>query len=124
MELQIDIELQEGLLMVTAIGNFTFEAALRLLKQVCDTAKEKEVNKILVNCLAMDGELSIFERYHLGAEFATYLKERQMNPKFAFVGEPPTVDGFAVRVGQNRGLVAEVFSNQQDALKWLKQWPS
>jgi hypothetical protein len=47
-----------------------------------------------------------------------------MNPKFAFVGKPPTIDGFAVRVGQNRGLVAEVFSNQQDALKWLKQWPS
>jgi len=60
----------------------------------------------------VDGELSIFERYHLGAEVATYLKQRQMNPKFAFVGKPPTVDGFAVRVGQNRELVAEVFSNQ------------
>ncbi len=123
MELQIDIELQEGLSIVTAIGTFTLDAALRLLKQVCDTSKEREVNKILVNCLAMDGELSLFDRYDLGAQVATYLKQHQMNPKFAFVGKPPTIDGFAVRVGQNRGLVAEVFSSQQEALKWLEQWP-
>jgi hypothetical protein len=42
MDLRIDIELQGGLLLVTASGNFTFDAALRLLKQVRDTAKEKE----------------------------------------------------------------------------------
>jgi hypothetical protein len=54
MDLRIDIELQGGVLLVTATGNFTLDAALRLLKQVCDTAKEKEVNKILVNTLAME----------------------------------------------------------------------
>jgi dihydroxyacetone kinase len=108
-------------LIVTAVGNFTFDAALRLFMQVCDTVKENEVNKILVNGLAMDGELSTLERYDLGAQVATYLKQRQMSPKFAFVGKPPTIDGFAVRVGQNRGLVAEVFSSQQEALKWLEQ---
>jgi hypothetical protein len=42
MDLRIDIELQGGLLLVTASGNFTFDAALRLLKEVRDTAKEKE----------------------------------------------------------------------------------
>jgi hypothetical protein len=107
MDLRIDIELRGRILLVTASGNLTFDAALRLLKQVCDTAKEKEVNKILVNSLAVDGELSTFERYSLGVEVAAYLKQRQMNPRLAFVGKLPTTDGFAVRVGQNRGVTTE-----------------
>jgi hypothetical protein len=57
MDLQITSELKEGILVVTTSGSIAFDEALRLLKQVFDTAKEKEVNKILVNGLAMDGEL-------------------------------------------------------------------
>jgi hypothetical protein len=53
MDLQIDIELQGGILLVTASGSFTFDAALRLLKQFCDMAYETRVSTILVDCLAM-----------------------------------------------------------------------
>ena len=124
MDLRIDIELREGLLLVTASGTFAFDAALLLLKQVCDTAKEKEVSKILVNALAVDGELATVERYRLGTEVTAYLKQRGMSPRLAFVGKPPTVDGFGVRVAQNRGITAEVFSGQIEALRWLDKWPS
>jgi len=124
MDLRIDIELREGLLLVTASGTFAFDAALLLLKQVCDTAKEKEVSKILVNALAVDGELATVERYRLGTEVTAYLKQRGMSPRLAFVGKPPTVDGFGVRVAQNRGITTEVFSGQIEALRWLDKWPS
>ncbi len=124
MDLHIDIKLQGGVLLVTASGKVAFDVALRLLKQVCDTAKKKEVNKILVNSLAVDGGLSTLERYSLGVEVAAYLKQRQMNPRLAFVGKLPTTDGFGVRVGQNRGVSTEVFSSQQEALNWLDKWPS
>jgi len=123
LKLQIDIEVQGGLLLVTAKGNLAFDAALRLLKQVFDTAKEKEVNKILVNCLGLNGKLSTFERYNLGAELATYLRQGGIEPRLAFVGKPPTIDGFGVRVGQNRGVITEVFSSQQEAVNWLAIWP-
>src|SRR5260370_1573230 len=119
MDLPIDFEFQGGLLLVTASGSLAFDAALRLLKQVCDTAADKQVTKILVNGLAVDGELSTFERYGLGVEVAAYVKQRQMNPRIAFVGKPPAMDGFGVRVGQNRALTTEMFSSQQDALNWL-----
>ena len=109
--------------MVTARGNLAFDAALRLLKQVFDTAKEKEVNKILVNCLGLNGKLSTSERYNLGAELATYLRQGGIEPRLAFVGKPPTIDGFGVRVGQNRGVITEVFSSQQEAVNWLAIWP-
>jgi len=124
MDLRIDIELREGLLLVTASGTLAFDAALLLLKQVCDTAKEKEVSKILVNALAVDGELATVDRYRLGTEVTAYLKQRQMSPRLALVGKPPAVDGFGVRVAQNRGITTEVFSSQQEALRWLGKWPS
>ena len=124
MDLHIHIESQEGLLLVTASGSLAFDVALRLLKQVFDTATEKQVNKILVNGLAVDGKLSTLERYSLGVEIAAYLKQRQMNQKVAIVGKPPSVDGFGVRVGQNRGVITEFFSSQQEALNWLDCWPS
>jgi hypothetical protein len=110
--------------LVTASGNLAFDAALRLLKQVCDTAKEKEVNKILVNALAVDGKISTLERYRLGVEVVAYLGKLEMNPTLTFVGKPPTIDGFGVLVAQNRGVGTEVFSSQQKALSWLDKRPS
>jgi hypothetical protein len=124
MDLNIDIELQGGLMLVTARGNLAFDAALRLLKEVCDTAAEKQVNKILVNSLAVVGDLSTLERYNIGVEVAAYIMQRKMNSKLAFVGQPPAIDGFGVRVAQNRGVTVEVFSSQQEALNWLDIWPS
>ena len=111
-------------MLVAARGDLAFDAALRLLKQVCDTAAEKQVDKILVNSLAVDGELSTFERYRIGVQIAAYIRQRQMNPRLAFVGQPPEIDGFGVRVAQNRGVATEVFSSQQEALNWLDMWPS
>jgi uncharacterized protein (DUF2384 family) len=119
MDLHIDIELQGELMLVTARGDLAFDAALRLLKQVCDTAAEKQIDKILVNSLAVDGELSTFERYRIGVQVAAYIKQRQMSPRLAFVGQPPEIDGFGVRVAQNRGVATEVFSSQQEAWNWL-----
>jgi len=124
MELQITTELKGRMLLVTATGSYTFDAALRLLKQVLDTAKEKQVSKILVNTLAMNRELSIIDRHILAVEVVEYAKRNQMVPRLAFVGKPPTVDGFGVRVAQNRGLTTDVFSSEQEALNWLEKWPS
>ena len=124
MDLHIEIELTGGVLLVTASGTQTFDAALRLLKQILDTAAERQVNKILVNSLAVEAELSTGDRYRLAIEIVAYLKQRQMSPRVAFVGKPPSMDGFGVRVGQNRGLSTEIFPTQQDALNWLNKWPS
>ena len=124
MDLHIEIELTGGVLLVTASGTQTFDAALRLLKQILDTAAERQVNKILVNGLAVEAELSTGDRYRLAIEIVAYLKQRQMSPRVAFVGKPPSMDGFGVRVGQNRGISTEIFPTQQDALNWLNKWPS
>jgi hypothetical protein len=55
MDLHTDIELRGNVLLVTASGSVELHAALRLLKEACDTAKHKGVSKILVNTLGVDG---------------------------------------------------------------------
>jgi hypothetical protein len=123
MDLHIDIELQGELLLANAIGSAAYDPALRLFKQIFDAAAERRVNKILVNTLAVEGELSPLERYHLGAELAAYLKQRRMNPRVAVVGKPPTTNGIAVGIARNRLVTAEVFSSEQEAREWLDKWP-
>jgi len=119
MDLHIEIELQGELLVVVAAGSVRFDAASRLFKQVWERAAECRVNKILLNFLATDGELATFERYDLGVEAAEYLTGHRMNVKVAFVGTPPTMNGFGLRVARNRGILTEVFPTQQEALRWL-----
>jgi hypothetical protein len=123
MDLYIDIEFRGGLMLVTAHGTMAFDAASRLLKHVYETAAQHQMGKVLVNTLAVVGELAVFERYGLGVEAASYLLQHQMNLKLAFVGDPPTQDGFGVRVAQNRGVVAKAFSTPQEALEWLDEMP-
>jgi hypothetical protein len=124
MELHIaDEKLQEGVLLVIAGGTFESVGALRLLKQICDMATEKHVDKIVVNALALDGTVSELNRYEVAVELSTYLRQRGWNYRLAIVGKSPTVDGFGVRVAQNRGLTAEHFSTEQEALNWLKGCP-
>ena len=88
-DLQIDIEFEGELLLVTASGSVRLDSALRLFRQVFDTAAERHVSKIVVNTLAVEGELAGHERYKLGAELATYISERRLDLKLAFVGVPP-----------------------------------
>jgi SpoIIAA-like len=118
-DLKIETELQGNVLFVTATGTLSFEPALRLWKEIFDTAAEKHSNSILANALAVDGVLTTYEWYSLALELIQYLKLRQMNPKIAVVGNPPTIEKFGVLVAQTRGMKAEVFSSQQEALKWL-----
>jgi hypothetical protein len=121
MDLHIDIEFREGLMLVMASGSLRFDEASRQFKQVWDKAAENQVNKILVNSLAVEGELATFERYDLGGEIAADIRQRQMNVKVAIVGRLPAVNGFGVRVARNRGVLTEVFSTEQEALNWLAQ---
>jgi hypothetical protein len=124
MDLHTIIEQRGGVLLVTVYGDFALDAGLRLFKQACEIAAEKQVNKILFNGLPMGGSISTLDRYKLGVEMAAYLNPDKMNLKLAFVGKPPTMDGFAAQVAQNRDVLIEMFSSEQEALNWFERWSS
>ena len=124
MDLRIDIELKEGLLWVTASGGVKFESALRLLRQVCDAAAEDHISRILVDALAVEGELAAHERYRIGVDLATYVMHREIDVKMALVGLPPALNGFGALVAQNRGMDARVFAAPDEAMSWLNDLPA
>ena len=78
------------------------------------------MSRTLLETLAVEGLLTTMERYHLALEAVAHANQGKMNPKIAIVGTPPTVDGFCVRVAQNRGLITELFPTWQHALRWLE----
>jgi hypothetical protein len=124
MDLHAHIEQQGELLVATATGTLAFEPALKILKGICDMAAEKQVHKILVNGLALDGTLSTMERYQLAIQVTEHIRQLQFNPRLAFVGRAPAMDGLAVRVGQNRDVSVELFPSVEEALSWLARWPA
>jgi len=116
------IELQEDYLIATVAGQLSTSEAFVLLTKIRDAATEKGLDKVLVDCSSLRGELSSLERYELGKILAEHwIKGWPGLPKVAFVGTPPAIDGFAALVASNRGFfLAETFSELPKALDWLK----
>jgi hypothetical protein len=117
-------ELQADLLLVTLTGKVDLSSSVRLLNEAFDIAAETLAYKVLFNAVAVTGTLSTLERYELGSMVAAHITRLGANPKIAFVGVSPTVNGFAVRVAQNRDVAVELFSNIPEGLAWLGKWPA
>jgi hypothetical protein len=92
---------------------------VELYKRLVDEAAARGVNRILLDGLAITGELSTLEQYQLGKTIADYCVSRSATLKVAVVRKPP-IDGFGAQVARNRGLIVEVFSDREAALRWLK----
>jgi hypothetical protein len=68
--MELKLESRDGLLFATATGRVSFREALELCENICDAAAEQGFSKILFDCLAVEGELSIMERYEIGKTMA------------------------------------------------------
>ena len=120
MSLQVDLELDGALLLAVVKGTVsTVDETWRILKQICDTALEKHLNRILIDGLGTQGVTTTFDRYYIGTKMVTYCGEHELWPTLALVGQPPVVDGFGLLVAKNRWVVTETFPNRKEALEWL-----
>ena len=97
---------------------------LRFFRNVIDTATERGFDKILIDFLAVTGELSDLDLYEVGKTMAEYCVSKSINPKVAVIGKPPTVTGFGATVASNRGLISKTFSESRPALNWLRAFAS
>ena len=125
-EFDMDVKLEPGecFLLATLTGRVSLEEALPIGKVVFDVAAEKGFSRILFDCLGVEGELSVVDRYDIGEGIAEYCKNQSMIPSVALLGKLPTVTGFCAQVAWNRGLDVKVFSERQAALEWLNRFGS
>ena len=118
-DLKMEVDSADGFLLATVSGPVSPDKILELFKSACDAGVARGFRKILVDCLAVTGELSLRERYALGKEVSEYVRTNQMSLKIAFLGEEPVTNGVAVAIAQNRGLDVELFPDRERALTWL-----
>jgi hypothetical protein len=122
--MDLKLESGDGLLLATATGQVSLRETVEVGKTICDAAAERGLGKILLDCLAAEGELSFTERYILGNTIVDYCAIRSMTPKLAVIGKPPTITGFVAEVASNRGLPVGTFSERQAGLDWLNKFGS
>ena len=120
MELQVDLAVDGDMLLAVVKGVATFEESWQVLKQICDMALEKHLNRILIDGNAVHATPTSFERYDIGVKLVDYCGEHKLWPKLAIVGHPPVIDGFGGVVARNRGVHAQIFPNRQEAMEWLQ----
>ena len=117
--MEVTLASEHDFLLATAGGQVSVKEILRVFKNVIDTATERGLDKILMDFLAVTGELSAIELYEVAKTMAEYCTSKSIYPKVAVIGNPPTVNGFGAQVASNRGLTSMTFSERQPAMNWL-----
>jgi hypothetical protein len=123
MNLQVELDTDGDLLVAIVRGTVSSGVIWPVLKQICDTALQKGLVRILVDAIGVQGVPTTTDRYTLGVKLIAYCGDHKFSPRLAFVGQPPVIDGFGVLVAKNRGLVTERFSNWKEALEWVRAAP-
>jgi len=118
-DMTFKVKVGNGFLHATAGGPVSQRRAWELYEEVCDTAIAQGYSKVLIDFVAVTGDLSLRERHALGRDAADYAQRNRMSLKIAVLGQEPTVNRVAVAVAQNRGLDVEAFSDRQRAVAWL-----
>jgi len=117
------LEPRDGFLLAIAVGEVSFDSAVESCRDMCDLAAGFGLRKILLDCLAVEGDLSPDERFELGKTIAEYCQSKLRVPAIALVGKPLAVTGLGATVASNRGVPMEIFSNRELGLDWLKSRP-
>ena len=115
-------ESRDGFLLATVTGTISLEKAIDTFEKTCDAAMQRGFHKIVVDLLAVSGELSDLDLYELGKTVADYYLQHLRFPIVAVIGRPPLVNGFGAKVASNRGLTTEVFLDLQSAIDWLNRF--
>ena len=117
--MHLTIASQNDFLLATAAGRVSVKEVQHVFKNALDTATERGFDKILIDFLAVTGELSALDLYEIGKAMAEYCVMQSIYPKVAVIGKPPNVTGFGAEVASNRGLTSMTFSKREPALNWL-----
>jgi hypothetical protein len=117
--MDLKLEPREDFLLAIAAGQASLQEVLELGKSVCGAAAERGVRKIAFDCLTLEAELSITERYILAITMAEYCRSLSTAPCIAVIGKEPTITGAGAQLARKRGATVQTFSELQPAMDWL-----
>lgn len=131
MSMNCDITRDEGFLRVRLAGEFSVTEANDCAVNMFESVVEHGIQKVLVDCLQLEGEPTILQRF-VHATFAARTMDQfaandiLRSTRFAYVGQEPLINRytFGASVAINRGIIVKVFSSEDEALEWLKVGPA
>lgn len=97
-------------------GQANVEGAQRLLEDIRATAPGTTPARLLIDLLAVTGELPLSGQFSVGMGSSQAFKRFN---RVAVVQAKRVNNGFGALVAKNRGLNIEVFDTEAEALKWL-----
>jgi hypothetical protein len=116
--MKIQFEEIIGYLAVRFTGAGTIEEAWRQFESIADHCERTNKNKLLLDFTEAQTEISFADRYFLGERAKIFASQAS---KVATVGRPEQIDPrkFGEVVAQNRWVNVRVFTNAEDAARWL-----
>jgi len=103
------------------VGEVTLEEAMGMIEAAILTARDRRISKLLVITNSWNGMriTNTIERYFYVAHWA---EKAAGTLRIAVVAKSEFIDPekFGVTVARNRGLVANVFASETEAVAWLK----
>jgi hypothetical protein len=102
-------------------GQVTLERAVKMVTDAIIFAREHRIRKLLVNTSNLTGyePPDVATRYFFVHDLA---RAAARDVRVALVTRPERIDHrkFGITVAANLGFIVEVFTSEEDALKWLQ----
>jgi hypothetical protein len=115
------IQNQGPYLLVKFTDPYQLDQLVELMKEVGAVCRGENLSKVLVDLHEMPGKVSTMDRFQLGVEGANIFRGLA---KVAVVYRKSEMNWFAETVSKNRGASVRVFSETDEAMKWLDVKPS
>jgi hypothetical protein len=115
----LDIVKKEDYLQITFSGPFSIDAAKRSVDDMVAACRKEHCAKVLFDCRPMTGDLTVLDRFEVGQYGEGTIPQ---TVKIAMLGRNEQIlpDRFFETVARNRGVNLLLFTEVDDALKWLK----
>ena len=119
-KLERDFQFLDGYAAFRPTGRVSFDEAVITIADALSYAMSQRVNRLLVDTTGLTGfpSPSVWERFWMASEWAAVAHSAV---RLAVVARPELIDPdrFGVTVARNRGLFANVFSAEPEAIEWL-----
>lgn len=120
MQKDLTISDRSDFLLTEFFGEFSIEAGKRCIDAMKEASQKSQHPKVLLDCRKMTGSMPIMARY----EVAVYAETaREVISKIALVNRPEVIlsDGFVENVAVNRGVGVKIFTDFDEAVRWLSE---
>jgi hypothetical protein len=118
MPLQFSVRRLDGYTSVKVTGPASLSDFLQLIADISAQTREKGDKRVLVDLLAVEGELKFTDHFQMGQEVGQRLRHLE---RLASVVPEDKITRTSEKVALTQGVQLRVFTSINDAIQWVTQ---